>query len=94
MSLRCIGSLAKAELMFNRALTIDEGILGTSNLTVARDLNNLGDLLLVEGRFTEAEFLFRRALGIAEQIQGPCRRMWRQSLAIWPTFFKLRAITF
>ena len=47
-----------------RALTIDEQSLGPMHPGVARDLNNLAQLLKATNRLAEAESLMRRAVRI------------------------------
>ena len=54
-----------------RALGIDEKSYGPEHPDVARDLNNLAQLLKATNRLGEAEALMRRALGIDEKSYGP-----------------------
>ena len=54
-----------------RALAIDEQSYGPEHPDVARDLNNLAQLLQATNRLAEAEPLMRRALAIDEQSYGP-----------------------
>jgi hypothetical protein len=54
-----------------RALGIDEKSYGPERPSVARDLNNLAQLLKATNRLAEAEPLMRRALGIDEKSYGP-----------------------
>jgi tetratricopeptide (TPR) repeat protein len=60
-----------AELLFRRALAIDEKALGPDHPDVATDLNNLAALLHTKGDYVGAEALYRRALAIAEKTLGP-----------------------
>ena len=60
-----------AEPLFRRALAIDEASVGPDHPDVARDLNNLAELLRDTNRLKEAEPLCRRALGIDEASYGP-----------------------
>ena len=53
-----------------RALAIDEGSFGSEHPKVARDLNNLAQLLQATNRLEEAEPLMRRALAIFETSLG------------------------
>src|SRR5680860_465843 len=53
-----------------RALAIDEQSYGAEHPNVARDLNNLAQLLQATNRLAEAEPLMRRALAIDEQSYG------------------------
>ncbi|MEZ6056871.1 MAG: tetratricopeptide repeat protein [Planctomycetaceae bacterium] len=52
-------------------LAIDEASFGAEHPAVARDLNNLAQLLQVTNRLAEAEPLMRRALAIDEASFGP-----------------------
>ena len=54
-----------------RALKIDETSFGPDHPDVARDLNNLAQLLQTTNRLAEAEPLMRRALAIDEKSFGP-----------------------
>jgi CHAT domain-containing protein len=54
-----------------RALAIDEESFGPGHPDVARDLNNLAQLLQDTNRLSEAEPLMRRALAIDEKGLGP-----------------------
>jgi hypothetical protein len=53
-----------------RALAIDEASFGDAHPSVARDLNNLAQLLQDTNRLAEAEPLMRRALAIDEASFG------------------------
>ena len=54
-----------------RALAIDEKSYGPDHPDVARDLNNLAQLLQATNRLGEAEPLMRRALAIDETCLRP-----------------------
>jgi hypothetical protein len=54
-----------------RALEIDERSFGPDHPDVARDLNNLAQLLKETNRLAEAEPLMRRAIDILEKGLGP-----------------------
>ena len=54
----------------HRALEIDEKNFGTEHPSIARDLNNLAQLLQATNRLGEAEPLMRRALEIDEKSFG------------------------
>ena len=62
--------LAEAEPLMRRALAIDEASYGPEHPDVARDLNNLAQLLQSRNRLAEAESLMRRALAIDEASYG------------------------
>ena len=52
-------------------MAIDEKALGPDHPNVAIDLNNLGVLYDAQGKYSEAEPLFKRALAIDEKALGP-----------------------
>jgi len=60
----------EAESLIRRALKIDEKSLGENHPNVARDLNNMAQLLQDTNRLAEAEPLIRRALKIDEKSLG------------------------
>ncbi|MFB3131729.1 MAG: tetratricopeptide repeat protein, partial [Rhodothermales bacterium] len=53
------------------ALTIFEQVLGPDHPNTVKSLNNLAGLLDSQGKYDEAEPLYRRALGIFENALGP-----------------------
>ena len=59
-----MGELSEAKAAFNRALRIDEAILGPNHPRVARDTNSLGWVLKDMGELSEAKAAFNRALQI------------------------------
>ena len=61
---------SRAESLTRRALAIDEQSVGPESPDVARDLNNLAQVLRETNRLSEAEPLMRRALAIHEQAFG------------------------
>jgi tetratricopeptide (TPR) repeat protein len=56
--------LSEAELMYRRALQIDEASYGQDHPSVARDLNNLAQLLRATNKLSKAEVVYRRCLQI------------------------------
>ena len=64
------GDLAAAELAFRRALRLQEARVGLEHPKVTVLLNRLGVICHHLGRSNEAEFLHRRALGIARQTRA------------------------
>jgi len=60
----------RAEIIYNRALSIAEASLGQEHPTVAIRLNNLAWLLFTMGRSSEAEPLMRQSLAIDEAFYG------------------------
>ena len=55
------GRYAEAEPLFERALGIDEKVLGPEHPDVATDLNNLALLYDHQGKYADADPLFHRA---------------------------------
>ncbi|MFM9088568.1 MAG: tetratricopeptide repeat protein, partial [Cyanobium sp.] len=66
----CKAGYSDAEPLMRRALAIDEASFGNDHPDVARDLNNLAQLLKATNRLAEAEPLMRRALAIDEASYG------------------------
>ena len=62
---------SRSELLYRRALVIDEKVFGLDHPSVAVPLTNLAALLKNTNRLTEAEPLMRRALAIDEKRYGP-----------------------
>jgi tetratricopeptide (TPR) repeat protein len=62
---------SEAELLYNRALAIDEKASGPEDSGLATDLNNLALLYDHQGKYSEAEPLYQRALAIDEKALGP-----------------------
>ena len=54
-----------------RALEINEKRLGPEQPDVARSVVDLAELYQAEGKYAEAEPLYRRALAINEKVFGP-----------------------
>jgi tetratricopeptide (TPR) repeat protein len=82
------GKYAKAEPLYERALAVDEKALGPAHPDVARDLNNLGELLNTWlGKHREAKPFFERAVAIDEKALGSdhpdvARGLRNQALAL------------
>jgi len=57
------------------SLTISEKTVGPDHPYVGAPLNNLANLYKMEGRYSEAERLYRRALQIQEKSLGPSHPM-------------------
>ena len=62
---------AEAELLYQRALAIDEQQVGSQHPDTAASLANLAELYRVQGKYEQAEPLHLRALAIHEQQVGP-----------------------
>lgn len=63
---------ARAERSYRQALTIcEQELLGPDHPEVAKSLRDLGECLREEGKYAEAEPLFRRALAITEKSLEP-----------------------
>ena len=54
-----------------RAIEIDEKALGKDHPDVATDYSNLASLLQAQGKYAEAEPLYRRAFDILQASLGP-----------------------
>lgn len=65
-TLRARGALALAEDGYRRALVLAEARLPAGDPLIAETLNGLGVVHKFQGRYEEAEPLYRRALAIAE----------------------------
>ena len=65
-----IGDYIGARPYFERALAINEQVLGTQHPETARSLNNLGGLLRAMGDLAGAQPYVERALAIREQVLG------------------------
>lgn len=68
--LREHASYSLAEIVFLRALSIQESLLGTDHLDIATTLNNLAILYLYWAKYAQAEPLYLRALAIQEHLLG------------------------
>jgi tetratricopeptide (TPR) repeat protein len=68
--LKAEGDLAGARAAYERALRIDEKSFGPDHPNVARDVNNLGFVLVDLGDLAGARAAFARALGICERVLG------------------------
>jgi len=62
---------AAAELLYKRAMAINEKTLGKEHSSVAWDYNNLATLYTMQGKYAAAEPLYTRALAIVEKVHGP-----------------------
>ena len=68
--LKATNRLAEAEPLMRRALAIDEASFGPDHPDVARDFNNLAQLLQATNRLAEAESLMCQALAICIKSLG------------------------
>src|ERR1700722_11542716 len=66
-----LGKMDLVEPLSQRALKIDEKLLGPEHPNVATDLNNLAEFYRIENRPADAEPLYRRALDMREKALGP-----------------------
>ena len=55
------GLYGKAEPLYQRALAIDEKLLGADHPNTATSLNNLASLYAFQGLYDKAELLYHRA---------------------------------
>jgi tetratricopeptide (TPR) repeat protein len=65
------GDVAGGIHLAERGMALRTSVLGVTHSAVARDLNILGALYQLAGRFIEADEAYRRALGIVESCYGP-----------------------
>jgi tetratricopeptide (TPR) repeat protein len=65
------GEYAQAEILWQRALVIQEKTLGLHHPDVVTTLYSLAGLYQERGEYTQAETLWQRALAIQEQALGP-----------------------
>src|SRR5439155_6483904 len=65
------GDIAGARPLYERASAIWERALGPDHPSVAGSLNDLGNLLWIEGDYTGARPLYERALAIRTKVLGP-----------------------
>ena len=68
---RALAAFGEARNLFERALTIDEHMLGPEHSDTAASLNNLGLLLQEQGDLAGARPYYERSLAITEKVLGP-----------------------
>ncbi len=61
----------QAEPLYQRAIAIDEQVLGPEHSDLATHLNNLANLYSDQGKYELAEPLYQRAIAIGEKVLGP-----------------------
>ncbi len=64
------GEYALAESLYTEALQIDQRA-AVEEITIAADLNNIAAIHLMQGRFDEADSLFKIVLDIRQRVLGP-----------------------
>ncbi len=69
--LRMYAYFDQAEPLYQRALAINEKVLGTEHPSTSKTLNNLALLYSNQGKYGQAELLCQRALAINEKTLGP-----------------------
>ena len=75
-----MGNYAQAEPLFQRALKIDEKVIGPEHFRTATSLSNLAGLYQDVGDYAKAEPLYQRALKIYEKELGPDQADTAESL--------------
>ena len=70
-----------------RALAISEKVLGPEHQDIAASLDNLATLSYAQGRYAEAEHLYKRAIAIDERALGPEHPDVATGLSNLATFF-------
>ncbi len=68
--LNAMGELAAARPFYERALAINEEVIGATHPDTATSLNNMGTLLQAMGALEAARPFFERALAIREEVLG------------------------
>jgi len=74
------GDYKKAELLYKRALALDEKSLGPKHPDVANRLDSLATIYRAQGEYARAEKAYSRALAIREELLGPRHPDVAQSL--------------
>lgn len=64
------GKYEQAEPLHERALAINESMLGAEHPVTVQSLNNLANLYAEQGKYEQAEPLYQRALAIRERVLG------------------------
>ncbi|HEX9879215.1 MAG TPA: tetratricopeptide repeat protein, partial [Candidatus Binatia bacterium] len=85
------GTLDEAEPLFQRALRINEKVLGPYHPSLVRDLNNLARLYQTQGRYRLAEHLLKEAALIREKALGPENPAVAESLNSLAVLYKKQA---
>ena len=71
-SIKPRAAMARPSRSYKRALEANENAcLGTGASRYALSVNNLGVLYQAQGRYSEAEPLYKRALAASERVLGP-----------------------
>jgi tetratricopeptide (TPR) repeat protein len=76
-----LATYAAARSLLERALAIDDKVMGPDHPDTARSLNNLGYLLQEQGDFSGAQPYYERALAIREKALGPDHTETAKSLS-------------
>jgi tetratricopeptide (TPR) repeat protein len=69
--LRVQGKLPEAYLVLERALNIQEKLLGSDHKAVAVTLTSMANVKTLQRQFDEAVALYERSLAIKEAVDGP-----------------------
>lgn len=77
------GRYGEAMPLYERALAINEKVLGPTHPSVAINLNNLAQLFTRQGDYNKAEPLLKRALAIDEKRSGLTIRFSRSYWVTW-----------
>ena len=73
--------------------SIRETALGANHPDVGQTLNNLAIVYRAQGKYTEAEGLYKRALAIREKPSVQTTPTWARPSPTWPTSIESRAST-
>jgi tetratricopeptide (TPR) repeat protein len=80
-----MGELSQAKPYFERALAINEEVLGAKHPDTALSLNNLGGLLQAMGELSQAKPYYERALAIVKEklgVEHATTKIMERNLAI------------
>ncbi len=93
MALHDKGQYSRAMKVAQKALVLAEHFEDPEHPYLAASLNNLAGIYDAQGRYSEAEPLYRRSLEIRERLKGSGHSMWLQASTTWPNFTGPRAVT-
>ncbi len=64
-----LGEYRKAEPYFKKALAVEQGLVESENMSIAKGFNSLGLLYQVWGKYADAERAFKQAMAYKERSQ-------------------------
>jgi tetratricopeptide (TPR) repeat protein len=87
------GNYAAAVVEAQKLEAVVKGRFGTNHTNYATALNNLARVYWRQGKYSEAEELFKRALAIREKASVQATLTWARLSTTWPSFMKPRPNT-